>query len=101
MPNWLSQGATTLIPKNDKTDQAKNYPPITCLSVFCKTLTSVIRQKIAGHLVQGNLMASEKKGCHQGSFGAKDRLLINKLLTEDCNTRHRCLSIACGLPESP
>ena len=34
VPDWLSQGVTTLIPKNDKTDQAKNYRPITCLSVF-------------------------------------------------------------------
>ena len=39
VPDWLSQGITTLIPKNDKTDQAKNYSPITCLSVFYKTLT--------------------------------------------------------------
>ena len=51
VPEWLSQGTTTLIPKNDKTDQAKNYWPITCLSVFYETLTSVIRQRIAGHLV--------------------------------------------------
>ena len=49
--DWLSPGTTTLIPKHDKTDQAKNYRSITCLSVFYKTLTSVIRQRIAGHLV--------------------------------------------------
>ena len=29
-----------------------------------------------------------------GSFGAKDHLLINKLLTEDCKARHRSLSMA-------
>ena len=96
VPNWLSQGATTLIPKNDKTDQAKNYWPITCLSVFYKTLTSVVRQRIAGNLVQGNLMASEQKGCQQGFFGAKDQLLINKLLTEDCKTRHRSFEHGLG-----
>ena len=39
-------------------------------------------------------MASEQKGCQQGSFGAKDHLLINKLLTEDCKARHRSLSMA-------
>ena len=94
VPEWLSQGITTLIPKNDKTDQAKNYRPITCLSVFYKTLTSVIKQRIEGHLIQGNLMASEQKGCQQGSFGAKDHLLINKLLTEDCKASHRSLSMA-------
>ena len=94
VPDWLSQGITTLIPKNDETDQAKNYRPITCLSVFYKTLTSVIKQRIEGHLSQGNLMASEQKGCQQGSFGAKDHFLINKLLTEDCKARHKSLSMA-------
>ena len=39
-------------------------------------------------------MASKQKGCQQGSFGAKDQLLIDKLLTEDCKTRHRRLSMA-------
>ena len=94
VPDWLSQGITTLIPKNDKTDQAKNYRPIRCLSVFYKTLTSVIRQRIAGHLDLRNLMAPEKKSCRQGSFGAKGQLLINELLTEDCKTRHKSLSMA-------
>ena len=94
VPAWLSQGITTLNPKNDKNDHAKNYRPITCLSVFYKTLTSVIKQRIEGHLSQGNLMASEQKGCQQGSFAAKDHLLISKLLTEDCKARHRSLSMA-------
>ena len=94
VPDWLSQGITTLIPKNDKIDQAKNYRPITCLSVFYKTLTSVIKQRIEWHLSQGNLMSPEQKGCQQGSFGATDHLLINKLLTEDCKARHGSLSMA-------
>ena len=52
------------------------------------------QKRIEGHLSQGNLMASEQKSCQQGSFGAKDHLLINKLLTEDCKARHRSLSMA-------
>ena len=39
-------------------------------------------------------MTTEQKGCRQGSFGAKDQLLINKLFTEDCKTRHKSLSMA-------
>ena len=39
-------------------------------------------------------MAPEQKTCRQESFGAKDQLLINKLLTEDCKTRHKSLSMA-------
>ena len=61
VPDWLSQGTTTLIPKNDKTDQAKCYRPITCLSVFYKTLTSVTKQRITGHLERRNLTAPEQK----------------------------------------
>ena len=95
VPDWLSQGTTTLIPKNDKTDQAKRYHrPIMCVSVFYGTLTSVIRPTIAGHLVQRNLMAPEQKGCRQGSFGAKYQLLINKVLTEDCKITHKSLGKA-------
>ena len=48
VPDWLSQGITTLIPKNDKTDQAKNYWPITCQSVFLKTLISVSGRGLLG-----------------------------------------------------
>ena len=92
--DWLSQGTTTLIPKNGKTYQTKNYRPITCLSVLYKTLTSVIRQRIAALLVQRNLMAPEQKGCRQGPFGAKDQSLINKMLTEDRKIRHKSLSMA-------
>ena len=64
-----------------------------CLSSI-RPPPQVIRQRIARHLVQRNFMAPEQKGCRQGSFGAKDQLLINKLLTEDCKTRHKSLSMA-------
>ena len=40
-------------------------------------------------------MALEQKGCQQGSFGTKDQLLISKLLTKDCKTRHKSLSMTC------
>ena len=43
---------------------------------------------------QGHLMTSQQKGGQQGSFGAKDQLLINKLLTKDSMSRHRSLSKA-------
>ena len=39
-------------------------------------------------------MALEEICCMQDSFGAKDQLLIKKLLTEDCMVRHRSLSMA-------
>ena len=64
-----SQGITTLIPKNDKTDEAKNFRPITCLSVFYKILTSVIRQRIAGHLfIRSSPHGSGAEGLSTGIF---------------------------------
>ena len=39
-------------------------------------------------------MAPEQKSCRQGTFGEKDQLLINKLLTEYTKTRHKSLSMA-------
>jgi hypothetical protein len=31
IPEWLTAGVTFLIPKNEKTDNPKNYRPVTCL----------------------------------------------------------------------
>ena len=42
--NCLAQETITLIPKNDKNDQVKNYRPITCPSVVYKTPTQLSRQ---------------------------------------------------------
>jgi regulator of protease activity HflC (stomatin/prohibitin superfamily) len=32
MPEWLMTGVTYLIPKNENTENPKNYRPVTCLS---------------------------------------------------------------------
>ena len=37
---------------------------------------------------------AEQKGCHPGSKGCKDQLMISKVLYEDCRRRNRNLSIA-------
>jgi hypothetical protein len=34
-----------------------------------------------------NLLPAEQKGCHTGSKGCKDQLLILKAILEDCKTR--------------
>uniref|UniRef100_A0A8D8QH69 Uncharacterized protein n=1 Tax=Cacopsylla melanoneura TaxID=428564 RepID=A0A8D8QH69_9HEMI len=45
-PPWLTEGLTYLIPKNERTQEAKNYRPITCLPTMYKNLTSVISDRI-------------------------------------------------------
>ena len=41
-PEWLTQGLTYLLPKNNNTKNPKNYRPITCLPTMYKILTSII-----------------------------------------------------------
>ena len=41
-----------------------------------------------------SLLAAEQKGCHPGSKGCKDQLMISKTIYEDCRRRNKNLSIA-------
>jgi hypothetical protein len=40
---WLTAGVTFLIPKNENTENPKNYTPVTCMHKVYKLITSVIR----------------------------------------------------------
>ncbi|KAI5731018.1 hypothetical protein M8J77_003330 [Diaphorina citri] len=82
-PDWLTQGITYLLPKNENTHVTKNYRPITCLPVLYKLLTGIMKSKIHTHLQEKDLLPVEQKGGLTGSMGCKDHLLVNKLITED------------------
>ncbi|XP_063585774.1 uncharacterized protein LOC134763144 [Penaeus indicus] len=45
-PEWLTEGTTYLLPKNQETQNPKNYRPITCLTTTYKILTSIITNRI-------------------------------------------------------
>src|SRR5215475_13270131 len=59
-----------------------------------KTLTGIIAKRISTHLEEHNLLPAEQKGCHPGSIGCKDQLMISKAIYEDCRRRNKNLSIA-------
>jgi hypothetical protein len=61
---------------------------------MCKTLTGIIARRVAIHLEEHNLLPAEQKGCHSGSKGCKDQLLISKAILEDCKKRGRNLNMA-------
>jgi hypothetical protein len=42
IPEWLTAGVTYLTPKNENTENPKNYRPVTCLPTTYKLITSVI-----------------------------------------------------------
>ena len=93
-PEWLTQGLTYLLPKNNETKNPKNYRPIACLPTTYKVLTSVITERTHTFLEGNNLLPQEQKGCKRGSYGCKDQLLINKMILEDCKNKKKNLSTA-------
>ena len=93
-PDWLTNGATYLLPKNDETKNPMNYRPITCLPTMYKILTSILSARAYKHLTSNNLLPVEQKGCSKGSYGCKGQLLINKAITEMTRSRKRYLTTA-------
>jgi hypothetical protein len=94
MSDWLTTGITYLLPKSDDTKEPKNYRPITFLSTMYKALTRIIARRISVRLEENNLLPAEHKGCHSGSKGCKDKLLISKAILEDCKKRRKNLNMA-------
>ena len=43
-PEWLARALTRLLPKNDETENPKNYRPIACQNIMLKLYTSCINQ---------------------------------------------------------
>ena len=93
-PEWLTEGITYLLPKNDETVNPKNYRPITCLSTTYKLLTSIITDRTYSFLENNDIFPIEQKGCKRGSYGCKDQLLVNKMILEICHRKKRNLSTA-------
>ena len=93
-PEWLTQGLTYLLPKNNDTKNPKNYRPITCLPTMYKILTSIITERTYTFLEENNMLPPEQKGCKRGSYGCKDQLLINKMILEDSRMKKKNLSTA-------
>jgi len=93
-PDWLPTGIPYLIPKSGDSKEVRNYRPITCLTTIHKTLTGIIAKRISTHLEEQSLSPAEQKGCHSGSKGCKDQLMISKAIYKDCSGRTKNLSIA-------
>lgn len=94
LPDWFTEGITSLLPKNDDTRNPKNYRPITCLSTSYKLLTSIINSRVYHHLIQFDLLPLEQKGCRKDSYGCKDQLLTNKAIMLNCKKKLKNLSMA-------
>jgi hypothetical protein len=59
-----------------------------------KTLTGMTARRLSSHLEEYSLLPAQQKGCHSGSKGCKDQLLVLKAIFEDCKKRRNYLSVA-------
>ena len=71
-----------------------NYRPIACLNILWKLLTSIITDKLYGHLENQDLLPKEQKDCRQRLCGTKDQLLIDKVVIKNCKRRKTTLNMA-------
>ena len=86
IPGWLTRGKTFLLPKNEKTNEAKNYRPLTCLNTTHKVIIKILSERIYAHLSQNNLLPKEQKGCTRNTYGCKDHLLTSQIMYKECKT---------------
>ena len=94
LPHWLTTAQTYLLPKCKDTENPKNYRPIACLSTSYKVLTSILTERSYTHITKNNILPEEQRGCIRNSYGCKDQLLLNKMITENCKKKKKNLSMS-------
>jgi hypothetical protein len=83
IPKWLTAGVTYLIPKNEDTENPKNYRTVTCLPTTYKLITSIISRRTQKYMHNENLLPKEQKGRCSETKGCKDQLLISKIIQRE------------------
>lgn len=92
LPKSFTSGITYLLPKvQAEILQPSQYRPITCLPTLYKLFTSIITNKIYKHVTDNGIMPVEQKGCQRGSYGCKEQIIIDTLITEKAKKNKRSL----------
>ena len=95
IPDWMTKGKTTLIPKDPSKGTApNNYRLITYLPMMWKILTAQVREKIYNSLTSRGLFPDEQKGCCKGSRGTAELLYIDQHILNESKTRQKNLAMA-------
>ena len=64
-------GVTFLIPKNEKTDNPKNYRPVTYLPTIYKLLTSIMSRSMQKYMEDENSCQKNRKGAAEDQRDAQ------------------------------
>ena len=59
-----------------------------------KLMIRMFAEKMYSHLERENVLPSEQKGCHKGSRGRRDKLLIDNMVLRDSKRKHTNLAMA-------
>ena len=95
VPEWMTNGKTTLIQRHQsKRTAPNNFRTITCLPMMWKILTAQIREKFYNSLTSRGLFPDEQKGCGKGSRRTADLLYIGQHILNESKTRPKNLAMA-------
>ena len=64
--DWLTFAKTTLLPKNEKTQAAKNYRRMACLNITYDLYTSCLNSFLEHHSQTNNIIIMEQAGGKEG-----------------------------------
>jgi hypothetical protein len=93
LPRFLTVGVSYMLPKSGPASDPKNYRPITCLPTLYKILTSVISSKLYTQLTENKILAPEQVGCHKGSRGCKELLIVDSAVLQQAKQGQRDISV--------
>ena len=91
IPLWMTTGRTVLCQKDpQKGNAVGNYRPITCLPIMWKLITGIIADNLYKMFEESDILPMEQKGCRR----TKDQFSIDKMILNDCRTRHKNQAMA-------
>ena len=93
-PEWLARALTRLLPKNDETENPKNYRPIACQNIMLKLYTSCINQFLQDHCEINKIVTTEQAGGKKDVWGCLEQLMINKMILDEVIKHKRSVVMA-------
>ncbi len=95
IPDWMTQGATTLIYKQSgpRSDPSK-YRPIACLNTMYKVLTKIMADRLTQMLIEQDLLPQQQRALRRGGRGTFDCLMADTLIALDAKRLRKNLAVA-------